>query len=190
MRWEELFADLGAEFEALETADLAAEVSDRTRRELARIRLQDRLRAAQGAAVSVLLDAVDGSQAVRGQLLDSGPDWLLVGRGEVGTETLIPLATVSALTGLPAGASEPGSEGHVGSRLGLAHVLRGIARDRATVVLALRGGTVTGTIDRVGADYLDLAEHPSEDPRRPRSVRAMRTVPFSAVLFVQRAGPG
>jgi hypothetical protein len=49
---------------------------------------------------------------------------------------------------------------------------------------------LTGTIDRVGADYLDLAEHAPDEPRRAGSVRAKRTVPFAAILFVQRAVTG
>lgn len=192
MRWEELFADLDAEFEALESAELAAEVSDRTRRELARIRLVDRLRAVEGGPIAATLGAFDDGQTVTGQLLDVGPDWMLVGRADIPFEVLIPLTAVSSLTGLRSGAAEPGSEGHVRARLGLAHVLRGIARDRAPVRLGIRGGgpALTGTIDRVGADYLDLAEHATDEPRRASSVQAQRTVPFTAILFVQRAMPG
>ena len=190
VRWEELFADLTAEFDALESAELAAEVSDRTRRELARIRLVDRLRAAQGGAVAVSL--LDGGQAISGPLLDVGADWMLVVPADRPVEVLIPLSAINTVTGLPSGASEPGSEGHVQARLGLAHVLRGIARDRVPVSLVIRGGgpILTGTIDRVGADYLDLAEHAPDEPRRAASVRAERTVPFTAILFVQRAAAG
>ncbi|HKA68371.1 MAG TPA: hypothetical protein VKG85_04540 [Actinomycetes bacterium] len=191
VRWEELFADLTAEFEALESADLAAEVSDRTRRELARIRLVDRLRAAASGAVVVTVQTVNGGQTISGRLLDVGPDWLLVERADAPVEVLIPLAAVGTVIGLPSSASEPGSEGHVRARLGLAHVLRGIARDRAAVCLAIGGApSLTGTIDRVGADYFDLAEHAPDEPRRAGNVRAVRTVPFTAVLFVQRAIAG
>jgi hypothetical protein len=191
VRWEELFADLTAEFEALESAELAAEVTDRTRREMARIRLVDRLRAAETRAVAVSLPALNGAQTISGRLLDVGPDWMLVGPAEATMEVLIPLVAVGSVIGLPSDAAEPGSEGQVRSRLGLAHVLRGIARDRAAVCLATRGGPMlTGTIDRVGADYLDLAEHAPDEPRRAGSVRAERTVPFTAILFVQRAVAG
>jgi hypothetical protein len=192
VRWEELFADLTAEFESLESAELAAEVSDRTRRELARIRLVDRLRAAQSGAVAVTLQALDGGRTVSGRLLDVGPDWMLVRHADAPVEVLIPLSAVSTVIGLPSGADDPGSEGYVQARLGLAHVLRGIARDRAPVSLATRGGgpMLTGTIDRVGADYLDLAEHAPDEPRRAGNVRVERTVPFTAILFVQRAMAG
>lgn len=192
MRWEELFADLTAEFEALESAELAAEVTDRTRREVARIRLVDRLRAAETRAVAVSLPALNGAaQTISGRLLDVGPDWMLVGPAEATVEVLIPLVAVGSVIGLPSDAAEPGSEGRVRARLGLAYVLRGIARDRAAVCLATRGGPMlTGTIDRVGADYLDLAEHAPDEPRRAGSVRAERTVPFTAILFVQRAVAG
>jgi hypothetical protein len=46
---------------------------------------------------------------------------------------------------------------------------------------------VTGTIDRVGRDFLDLAEHAVDDARRAESVRSVRTVPFGAVVAVRPA---
>jgi hypothetical protein len=188
VRWEELFADLDAEFDALEAVELAAEISDRTRRELARIRLVDRLRAAADGTISVTVGGPDLGQTITGRLLDVGVDWILLGRTDVPLEVLVPVAAVNTVTGLPAEATEPGSEGYVQARLSLAYVLRGIARDRSTVVVAIRGGGVlTGTIDRVGADYVDLAEHAAGEPRRPGSVRGERTVPFAAVQSVQRA---
>src|SRR5437899_7357130 len=53
MRWERLFADLAAGLDSSELADLEAEVADRTRRELARLRFVDRLRPSIGTQVSV-----------------------------------------------------------------------------------------------------------------------------------------
>lgn len=190
MRWEDLFADLEAELEGLESAELAAEVADRTRRELARIRLTDRLRVATGSVIVVVLGNAGGDRVLRGRLLDSGPDWLLLDRGN-GLEVLVPVGAIAHIAGLPGRAAEPGTEGFVQARLGLGHVMRGIARDRTAVTVGLAGGgELTGTIDRVGADYLDLAEHAADEPRRQDSVRAVRTVPFAALALVQRASAG
>jgi hypothetical protein len=44
---------------------------------------------------------------------------------------------------------------------------------------------LVGTIDAVGADHLDLAEHPEGVPRRRGNVTAMTTVPFQALVLVE-----
>ena len=66
-------------------------------------------------------------------------------------------------------------------RFGLGYALRALSRDRATVAVSLVGGgpPLLGTIDAVGADHLDLAEHDEGVPRRRENVRAVATVPFA-----------
>ena len=60
------------------------------------------------------------------------------------------------------------------------------ARARAAVqVTDLSGARRTGTIDRVGADFFDLAEHASGEVRRTVNVLGRRTLPFSAVVMIQ-----
>jgi hypothetical protein len=89
--------------------------------------------------------------------------------------------------GLGRGAEPPADE--VDARLGLGHVLRQLARDRATVAVALCDGAVmTGTIDRVGADALDIAEHPADAARRAEAVTGVRTVRLAAIATVRPAG--
>lgn len=182
VRWQALFDDLEAQLAAADAAELSAEVADRTRRETGLLRVVDRLRPAQGHPVTVALGAVG---TVHGTLLDTGPDWLLL--AEHGArEVLVPLDAVLGVTGLDARAQAPGSEGEVGRRLDLRWALRGLARSRAGVALVLRDGSVvTGTLDRVGADHVDLAEHAPGEPRRPADVRQVRLVPLPAITLVR-----
>jgi hypothetical protein len=184
VRWESLFADLDAQMAELEAAELAGEVADRTRREVARFRLVDRLRPAYGHPVTVF---TLGGGKVAGRVAGVGTDWLLIAE-DVRFECLVPLDAVTGITGLGDLTAAPGSEGKVAARLTLGYTLRGIARDRSSVAVVLRDATVvTGTIDRVGADFFEMAEHTPEEARRARAVRGVRTVPFAGVAFVRRS---
>lgn len=186
VRWEELFADLEAQVVADERAELDSEVAERTRREAARLRLVDRLRGAEVAGHEVVVSVRGdggGHPAEHGRVGGVGSDWVLVVRD--GVEVLVALAAVESVLGLGPESAEPGSEGTVVARLGLGHALRAVARDRAEVRLATVSGTVlVGTIDRVGADHLELADHPAGEPRL-RGPR--RLVPFAALATARVA---
>jgi hypothetical protein len=52
------------------------------------------------------------------------------------------------------------------------------------------GGTLTGTLDRVGADYVELAVHPADEPRRNEAVQGVRAVVIGAVAVVRTVVPG
>jgi hypothetical protein len=81
----------------------------------------------------------------------------------------------------------PESESVVESRLGLRHVLRGIARDRSAVRISLIDGTaIDGTIDRLGADFVEVAQHAAGELRRRDQVRDVVLVPLSALAVVRR----
>ena len=77
--------------------------------------------------------------------------------------------------------------GAVEARLGLAHAVRGIARDRSGVRLLLRDGrSLGGTLDRAGADFVEFASHPAGEARRPAAVREVVVVAYSAIAAVCR----
>ena len=179
MRWEGLFADLEGQFAADLRRERDDEVAERTRRERALVTLPARLAAALGTPLRV---ALTGDLHVEGDLEDLGEDWLLL-RASGGHEVLVPLGAVVAMRSL-APQSEPGRSAR---RFGLGYALRALSRDRATVVVTLAGGgpRLLGTIDAVGADHLDLAEHLEGLPRRRENVRAVATVPYAAVITVE-----
>jgi len=183
MRLEALFEDLESQFDAMRDGDLYGEVADRIRAEIGRLTVLDRLRGAVGTEVRMELSQ---SQSVRGVLSRVGKDCLLLVT-ERSEEWLVPLTAVEAVHGLGPWA-EPAT-GAVAAKLGLTHLLRGIARDRSPVTVVGAGAgsqPVTGTVDRVGADFLELAEHPLDSPRRRGEVYNVRLVPLTALVAVRR----
>ena len=183
MRWDELFDDLEAQLESGRRAERALEVADRTRRERATRDLRQRLVDQLGSPVTL---EVAGGRRAEGELLEVGADWVLLGSGS-GSTTLVPLPAVrSAVLGAQRrGRAEATPQ--LSRRLSLGHALRVLSRDRAPVrLVGVDGGELTGTIDAVGADLLDLSEHPLDLPRRRGNVPTGRLVPFVAVAMVVR----
>ena len=104
----------------------------------------------------------------------------------VRTPVLVPTRAVVAVRGLTRAVAP--APGPVLRRLGTGHVLRGLARDRAPVSVHAGAEVLTGTIDRVGADHLDLALHDLGEPRRPGAVAAVAAVAFAHLLQVRGGG--
>ncbi|MCU1594933.1 MAG: uncharacterized protein JWO12_2325 [Frankiales bacterium] len=182
MRWDELFADLEAQLEAAAAAELAGEVRDRTRREHSLLGLVDRLRASSGHTLAVL---TQGAGTVHGRLLDVGSDWILLEETSR-SELLLSTAQVLGISGVGVRSDVPGAEGEVARRLDLRWALRGLARSRIGVQVVLVDGSVlAGTIDRVGADHVDLAEHAAGEARRASAVRQVRVLPLPALTAVR-----
>ena len=191
MRWDRLFDDLEAQLEAERRLDLELEVADRTRRDRATRGLQDRLVDLLGCELDV---RVAGGARASGVVAQVGQDWLLLERPGAATAvaatSLLPFHAVRVLT--PGGCGRRGpADGaqHVSRRFGLGHALRGLSRDRLAVRLQdVDGEVLTGTIDGVGADLVEVSEHPLDVPRRREHVVAVRWVPYTALALVTRGG--
>jgi hypothetical protein len=183
MRWDALFADLEAQAEALERAERAAEVDERARIEVGALGLLERLRPAVGTGVRL---RCAGGLTLSGMLSRAGPDWLLLDE-DAGREALVPLASVQGVSGLSRLSAAPDSMPIVESRLGLRHILRGVARDRSPVrICRVDGSVLDATIDRVGTDFLEAAVHPAGEARRRREVREVILIPYAALSAVRR----
>ncbi len=177
-RWERLFADLDASWQATERRELDSEIADRTRRERARVPLVDRFCAHRGHELELRLA---GGLRVQGRVVDVGGDWIALAAGAV-RGLLLPLDAIASVSGL----TPRSTPDRTARRFGLGYALRAISRDRAAAQIVDRSGTTyTGTIDVVGADFIDLAEHPTDEPRRPDNVRASRTIPFAGLAYVR-----
>jgi hypothetical protein len=189
MRWEQLFSDLDARFDELADAAMMAELADRQRVAAGVLQLTARLGGALGQAIRV---RTTSGVAVGGLLRRVGPDWVLLQEGP-GREAVVRLAAVTAIEGLTSATAAPIAG--VALRLDLRHMLRGVARDRSPVAVVIPGSSgigvegtgteITGTIDRVGADFLELAVHAPWEPRRASSVRSMIAIPLAAVVLVR-----
>jgi hypothetical protein len=180
MRWERLFADLEARFDELAHEEAQAESADRERVAGGSITALERLAGALDQPVQARLT---GGATVGGTLRSVGPDWLLLAEGGH-RESLVPWRSVTVMQGLTA-LTGPALTG-LDLRLDLRRALRALARDRAPVQLALlASGELTGTIDRVGADFLEIALHAAWEPRRAAAVRSVALVPLRSLLLVR-----
>ncbi len=181
-RWERLALDLEAQAEAWAAAERAGEVAERQRLESGAVRLIDRLRSAPPGPV-VLHCA--GGLRIRGRLARLVGDALVVAE-DGGREALVAVPAVLAVTGAGGSRVEPARDG-AESRIGFRHLARGVARDRSVVRVHLVDGSVLdGTLDRIGADVVELAIHPAGEARRRGAVRESALVALAAIVAVRR----
>jgi hypothetical protein len=181
MRWDALFADLEAQAEALATAERDAEVDELVRLEASRLRLLDRLRPAVGAVIKL---RCLGGLVVSGNLSRVGADWLLVDEGG-GREAIVATSALVSIAGQ--GRLSGSADSQLEAKLGIGHALRGVARDRSVLRACLTDASVIdGTVDRVGLDFVEIAEHAAGEPRRRGEVRQVLLVPISSLAVLRR----
>lgn len=188
MRWDHLFADLAARFDEIADEEMRSELVARRRAAIGAITTVQRCLGSTGNTVRVR--TIAGS-VLSGTLTAVGPDWLLLELAVAG-ELLLPLAAVTAVEGL--GRRTGVALSPVDQRCDLRLALRGLARDRASVLVTtvgsppgseLGGSDLAGTIDRVGRDFFEMAQHPAWEARRADQVRGTALVPFAALVSVR-----
>lgn len=176
-RFDDLLAGIAAEAEAADAAALDADIAEVERAVRAESRLLDRLRAQRMAHIEIA-----GGGQVSGLVAAVGRDVVVIAADD--GDWAIPAWGMAAVIELPGGAREAHSPSE---RLGLASVARAWARQRSVVrVLRVGAGPLDGTIDAVGADHLDLAEHDPGEPRRAEAVRRQVSIPLGAVAALRR----
>ena len=176
-RFDDLLAGIVAEADAADAAALDADIAEVERAVRAESRLLDRLRAQRMVSIEI----VSGGQ-VSGLVAAVGRDVVVIAADD--GDWAISAWGMAAVIELSGGAREAFSPSE---RLGLASVARAWARQRSVVrVLRVGAGPLDGTIDAVGADHLDLAEHDPGEPRRAEAVRRQVSIPFGAVAALRR----
>jgi hypothetical protein len=187
VRWDELFADLEGQLEHGLGAEERETELEEERLRIGRTSLRDRIAALVGDPQPLRLRLVDGA------LVDLVPrtvgrDWASGDLAGTAAQVVVPVAGIAAL--LPAAAQlerslAPVAPGAVTDRIGLPFVLRDLARRRRPVRLTTPGGSLAGTIDRVGRDHLDLAVHPVDGRRRASAVARIEVLALAQLVLVR-----
>jgi hypothetical protein len=175
-----VFDDLEAAFEAELHREADQEAAAAVRAEVGATVLWQQVARLTGLEVVVRA----GSRVVRGVVLAGYPDFLAL-RSADGADHLARLGPALTIA-LPAAAPplRPVPAG-TALRYRLALALRELARRREPIRLDLAdGGWLTGTVELVGSDYLEVAEHDLGEPRRRPAVTARRLLGLDAVALV------
>jgi hypothetical protein len=125
-----------------------------------------------------------GGRHFRGVVVASYPEFLVLHDGD-GSEHLVRYGPATSVA-LPAEPTtlQPAPAG-AARRYRLSLALRELARRREPVRVELAdGGRVDGTIEAVGSDYLEIAEHDPGEARRRRAVKARRFLGLAAIAAV------
>lgn len=187
MRWDRFFDDLEDQLASEWEAERASLDTEAERLRLSRLELRDRLAALADGATEVSFDLA-GGHSLRAEVGAVGADWAALALGR--RRGLVPLSALLGI-GMPHAellrtARAVPARSTLTERMTFGFVLRDLVRRRAGVMIRLAdGAVVTGTIDRAGADHLDLAVHEHGAPRRADAVTGFRIVPLAAVSLVQ-----
>lgn len=191
MRWDRFFEDLQDQFDAEWEAERAVLDTEAERLRLSKVSLRERLIAlAEGDDPPEIALDLGQETGVTGRVSAVGADWLGIA-SHPGLSGVVPFGALLALSlphadllrsARPVSIARP----RLAERMTIGFVLRDLARRRVPVTVTTRAArALTGTIDRAGADHLDLALHDRGAPRRADAVRGHRLVPFEAIAWVR-----
>ena len=196
MRWDRFFDDLEGQLASEWEAERAALDTEAERLRLSRVALHERLSLLTGrdAAATVISVELSDDTTLRATVTGIGADWVALHPAEGRPGAVVVRFAGIVGIGMPhhdllRSARPAPSRSALAERLTFGFVLRDLVRRRAGVAVHLTTGRVlTGTIDRAGADHLDLALHDPGTPRRADAIAGHRIVPFSAVAWVRVEG--
>jgi hypothetical protein len=175
-----VFDELEGEFEAGLRLEAEQEAMAAARAELGATVLWEQLARRVGSDTVVHA----GARAFRGTVVASYPEFLVV-RTADGAEHLIRHGSAISVALGPEPPSLRPTPSAATHRYQFALALRELARRREPVRVLLADGTsCDGTIEAVGSDYLEIAEHDLGEARRRGAVRARRFIGFAAVVAV------
>lgn len=191
MRWDSFFDDLEGQLASEWEAERAALDTEAERLRLSRVSLRERLTMLvdrERDAAPPSFDVCDGT-VLTAEVSAVGADWVALEGGRAGA-VVVPFGSVVAI-GMPhadvlRSARPVAARSPLADRLTFGFVMRDLVRRRIAVTVQLTHGRVlAGTIDRAGADHLDIALHEPGSHRRAAAVTGHRIVPFSAVAWVR-----
>jgi hypothetical protein len=174
MAWEPMWADLAAQADAWERAEMESEVAERVLIERSSVTWADRARAALGLAVSI---RTRGGGQWRGVVHACGDDFvaLVAAAMTVPAQVIVANDAVVEIVGVPRAATPRSALGPSAARRSLSGVLRRMAGEPIPVLLHRDDGSVcAGEVSAVGHDYVDLVDDRSTS----------LTVPLRAVAAV------
>ncbi|WP_430592445.1 hypothetical protein [Humidisolicoccus flavus] len=187
MRWNQLFSDLEQQFDdELDAGPRERRILEERSR-IAALTLRDRLLRAP-RSLDLVLHNGERLQLHRRSI---GKDWCngtISGGGPIEAAAIVRLPAIERILFDESGildslndtrAREIGAAG----RVSFANVLRDLCRRRSFV--DIRGVVnATGTIDRVGADHLDLAVHEPGTPRTRRHLQHTAVIRLDSIAWV------
>lgn len=193
VHWDRLFEELEGQLAAEWESERAALDAESERLRISRLELRSRLRMLCAAGATATVDLA-GRERLLGVLRSLGADWIAADAVRDDDErvrrttVVIPLHAVHGIRvdhGHLLSSLEPAQDDAMPplrERMTLGFLLRDLARRRVPVRIRIADGDdLHGTIDRAGADHLDLAEHDSGQPRVRSAVRGFCVVPFVAI---------